>query len=125
MAKKSADDTKRKEKGIHWVSQTKKEMGKVPQAKSSTFLTDLIMLSKSMSPFSNTKNLKGFDGGVVELIQNGSPAYRCVIYTKDPGKIWVLHVKAKSAQGTDRQLIETVKQRLTALKDELRKNRRK
>ncbi len=45
----------------------------------------------------------------------GSPAVRVVFTTKENGKLHILHVCKKTAEGTDQALIRTVELRLKAL----------
>ncbi len=63
--------------------------------------------------------LDGIGSGVVELKINGSPAYRCVYVTKYMNAVIVLHSFEKTANGTDRQAMKVVTQRLKELKAEL------
>ncbi|WP_354270804.1 type II toxin-antitoxin system RelE/ParE family toxin [Escherichia coli] len=52
----------------------------------------------------------------MELKINGSHAYRCVYYTKSPGKVVVLRFFKKTTNGPARKDLEVVKQRLKNLK---------
>lgn len=45
----------------------------------------------------------------------GSPAVRVVYTTKEDGKLHILHVCKKTAEGTDQELIRTVELRLKAM----------
>lgn len=59
--------------------------------------------------------------GAIELIINGSPAYRCVYIAKYADTVVVLHSFVKTTNGTDRHAMEVAEDRLKELKSELRK----
>lgn len=56
----------------------------------------------------------------VELIINGSPAYRCVYIAKYDDLVVVLHSFTKTSNRTDRHAMGVAKERLQMLKIELR-----
>lgn len=102
-----------------------KELRKTPETKRDRFLTSLSLMARNLNPTCTVSPLGGLGKGVYELKQNGSPAWRCIYYTDVPGKIVVVHVTDKSTEGPDRQIANMVKERLKALKDELKANRNK
>jgi len=53
--------------------------------------------------------------GVIELIENGSPAFRCVYCAKHGDKVYVLHAFTKTTNGVDKAAMETVKERYKAM----------
>ncbi|NVZ25253.1 type II toxin-antitoxin system RelE/ParE family toxin [Pseudomonas gingeri] len=111
------DTTAKPEKKIEFFpdSAVEKEFKKLPEKQRDRFLQDLMMIAKGLPPTCKVKNLKGMEKGVSELIINGSPAFRCVYYTKLDGRIVVVHATEKTAEGRDSQIINVVTTRLTRL----------
>jgi len=72
----------------------------------------LTAVQYDQTPTLTLKHLNVSGGSAIELIINGRPAYRLVYTTKVPGKVYILFAGKKTAQGTDRSLIETVEARL-------------
>jgi phage-related protein len=96
-----------------------KEMAKeVPDAHREAFLTSLEFQCNGFDPLLKFTHLTDVGSGVIELKRNGSPAYRCVYYSKLPGHIVVLHVTAKTTNGSDAQLKRTAKKRLKDVLDD-------
>lgn len=58
--------------------------------------------------------------GAIELIINGSPAYRCVYIAKYADMVVVLHSFVKTTNRTDRHAMAVAEDRLKELKRELR-----
>ena len=58
--------------------------------------------------------------GVIEMIINGSPAYRCIYIAKYADTIFVLHSFVKTTNRTDRHAM-AVAETVEELKRELRK----
>jgi phage-related protein len=56
----------------------------------------------------------------VELIINGSPAFRCIYVAKYAGLVVVLHSFIKTTNGVDRKAMAVAQARLKELKIELR-----
>lgn len=79
-------------------------------------LGSLDMVAHGLDPSMKSKKIEGHGPGLFELVKNGSPAYRCVYYTKIPGKVIVLFAGVKTATGGDKHLIDTVVERLKAVK---------
>ena len=79
-------------------------------------LGSLDMVAHGLEPLMTSKPIKGHGPGIFELVKNGSPAYRCVYYTGIPGRVIVLFAGVKTATGGDKHLIDTVVERLKAVK---------
>lgn len=95
-----------------------KELKAIPKQKRDKFLLDLSMMAKGLPPISKVTYLTGLGNGVFELKINGSPAWRCIYYTKISGKIVVVHVTDKTTNGRDSQIANVVEERLKALKQQ-------
>ena len=52
---------------------------------------------------------------MVELIENGSPAYRAVYCVKYLDTVYMLHAFTKTANGVDRKAMSTVEERYKML----------
>lgn len=90
-----------------------KEMTRdTPDIHRESFLASLEFLCNGFDPLLTFTHLTDVGSGVIELKRNGSPAYRCVYYSKLPGHIVVLHVTVKTTNGSDAQLKRTAKKRL-------------
>lgn len=85
------------------------------------FGKDLMRVQYSGSPELAIKQLSSVGAGVIELIINGSPAYRCIYIAKYADTIFVLHSFIKTTNGTDRHAMAIAEDRLKELKRELRK----
>lgn len=79
------------------------------------FSNDLRRVRLGMDPISRFKVLKGKWSGVVELIENGSPAFRTVQCAKHMDTVFVLHAFSKTTNGVDRKAIATVEDRHKAM----------
>ena len=95
----------------------KKELLAVPDRHRDRFLNSLALMAKRLPPTCDVKQLHSIDRDIYELIINGKPAWRCIIYTGDPGKIVVMHATDKTTNGSDRQIVNVVKARLKAWRD--------
>lgn len=93
----------------------KKDLKKLPERFIIQVLESLENVRHGMDPGMKFEHLDACGPGVIELKKNGSPAYRCVYYTKVPGKVIVLYAGAKTATGRDKKLLETVADRLKTL----------
>lgn len=65
--------------------------------------------------------LDSVGAGVIELIKNGSPAFRCIYVAKYQDAVIVLHAFAKTTNGVDRQAMKVAEQRLKELLAEMKK----
>jgi len=91
-----------------------------------SFMQQLDRVSYGKDPTIKIEHLAESVGpGAIELKENGSPAYRCVYYNKEPGKVWVLHAFVKTTNQSDQKNLATAKGRLKALKATLKKGKPK
>lgn len=95
-----------------------KEYKDLPADIQDEFGKDLRRIQYGQDPELPIKHLEG--AGVIELIINGSPAFRCVYVAKYMDSVIVLHSFTKTTNGVDRQAMKVVEQRLKELKAELR-----
>lgn len=84
------------------------------------FAYDLRRVQSGADPVSAFKVLKGKWSGVIELIENGSPAYRTVYCAKHLDTVFVLHAFAKTTNGPDRKAMKTVEERYKAMMERVR-----
>ncbi|TBY57297.1 type II toxin-antitoxin system RelE/ParE family toxin [Rhizobium leguminosarum bv. viciae] len=100
-----------------------KAMKALPKEIALQFATDLQRVQEGKSPLSDFKHLKGIgQGGVIELIElieNGSPAYRAVYCAKYEDTVFVLHAFTKTTNGVDRTAMKTVEERYKAMMAEV------
>lgn len=101
---------------IVFVGSALKDLKALPQVVRDAFAVALTAAQHNQVPTLDFKHLHVSKGNsAIELKINGRPAYRVVYTTKAPGKVHVLYAGKKTAQGTDRQLIETVEARLKSI----------
>ncbi len=101
--------------------QAEKELRDLPDLRKDTFQLDLDLLCAGEQPVSPLKHLDALGPGVYQLMINGRPAYRCVVYLKVPGEVLVVYAGKKTTNGVDRQLQSTVAERLKAYKAQQKK----
>jgi phage-related protein len=75
------------------------------------FLNDLNFVAAGKNPRSAFKPLQSIGPGVIELIENGSPAYRLMYCAKHLDPVYVLHAFTKTTNGVDRAAMATVEKR--------------
>lgn len=81
------------------------------------FGTDLNAVQQGKDPFSSHKVLTESVGpGAIELIENGSPAYRAVYCVKYLDTVFVLHAFDKTTNGVDRKEMATAAKRYKEMK---------
>lgn len=85
------------------------------------FGKDLMRVQYSADPELAIKQLSSVGAGVIELIINGSPAYRFIYIAKYADTIFVIHSFVKTTNRTDRHAMAVAEDRLKELKRELRK----
>jgi phage-related protein len=113
-------------KPIRFVnSAAKKALLKLPDAVKIDFLNDLTFVAAGKEPRSPSKHLPELGAGVVELIENGSPAYRAVYCAKYLDTVFILHAFTKTTNGVDRKAMDTVKQRYKEMMQIVREETRK
>lgn len=82
------------------------------------FGTDLNAVQQGKDPFSPHKVLTESVGpGAIELIENGSPAYRAIYCVKYLGTVFVLHAFEKTTNGVDRKEMATAAKRYKEMKE--------
>jgi phage-related protein len=67
-------------------------------------------------PFKPLKNLGKNIKGVMELVVNGSPAYRVVYVAKYNNTVYLLHAFTKTTDGVDKPAMEVVVNRYKEIK---------
>lgn len=81
------------------------------------FGTDLNAVQQGKDPFSEHKVLTETVGpGAIELIENGSPAYRAVYCVKYLDTVFVLHAFEKTTNGVDHKEMATAAKRYKEMK---------
>jgi len=85
------------------------------------FGKDLMRVQYGGDPELAIKQLSSIGAGAIELIINGSPAFRCIYIAKYADTIFVLHSFVKTTNRTDRHAMAVAEDRLKELKRELRK----
>jgi phage-related protein len=81
------------------------------------FGTDLNAVQQEKDPFSAHKVLTETVGpGAIELIENGSPAYRAVYCVKYLDTVFVLHAFEKTTNGVDHKEMVTAGKRYKEMK---------
>jgi phage-related protein len=81
------------------------------------FGADLHAVQQGKAPFSAHKVLSETVGpGAIELIENGSPAFRAVYCCKYLDTVFVLHAFEKTTNGVDRKAMATTVKRYQEMK---------
>lgn len=81
------------------------------------FGVDLNAVQQGKKPFSAHKVLTDSVGpGAIELIENGSPAYRAVYCVKYLDTVFILHAFEKTTNGVDQKEMATAAKRYKELK---------
>src|SRR5262249_9017894 len=76
------------------------------------FGADLQAVQNDMRPFSKFKQIQESVGpGAIELIENGSPAYRAVYCAKYLNTVFILHAFEKTTNGVDHKEMRTARER--------------
>ena len=84
------------------------------------FGLDLQAVADGQKPFSNFKDISSSVGaGAIELIENGSPAYRAVYCAKYLNILYVLHAFEKTCEGVDKKAMDTAEARYKMMKKEI------
>lgn len=103
-------------------SAAEREYKDLPEDIQDEFGKDLRRVQFEQGPELPIKQLtESVGAGAIELIINGSPAYRCVYIVKYADTVFVLHSFVKTTNTTDRHAMAVAKHRLKELKIELRK----
>ncbi|MCM2377865.1 type II toxin-antitoxin system RelE/ParE family toxin [Pseudomonas marginalis] len=101
-----------KAKKLRILKQVFKEFEGIPVRHRNTFMRSLEAVQYGLDPFLKITHL---ESGAIELKINGSPAFRCIYYTKLAGEVVVVHVTAKTTNGHDSQIANVVKERIKTL----------
>jgi phage-related protein len=98
-----------------------REYKKLPATIQDEFGKDLRRIQYGCEPELAIKHLtESVGNGAVELIINGSPAFRCIYIAKYADLVVVLHSFIKTTNGVDRKAMAVAQARLKELKVELR-----
>jgi phage-related protein len=98
----------------------------VPTHIQKQFGTDLNAVQQGQDPFSLHKVLSESVGpGAIELIENGSPAFRAVYCCKYLNTVFVLHAFEKTTNGVDQKEMDTAKARYKELKQRVDAERKR
>lgn len=90
------------------------------------FGVDLNAVQQDEAPFSAHKTLTDTVGpGAVELIENGSPAFRAIYCCKYLDTVFVLHAFEKTTNGVDRKELATAKARYKEMKRKVEAERKR
>jgi phage-related protein len=88
----------------------KRDFLNLPEEVMSQFGSDLNAVQQGEKPFSDFKNVSGSVGtGAIELVENGSPAYRAVYCAKYLDTVYILHAFTKTTNGVDQAQMDTAK----------------
>lgn len=96
-------------KAFKFVSDAAKRAYKaLPEDVQHQFGVDLNAVQQGQRPYSGIKDVSDSVGkGAVELIENGSPAYRAVYCAKYLDTVFILHAFTKTTNGHDHHALET------------------
>ncbi|QOH73285.1 type II toxin-antitoxin system RelE/ParE family toxin [Pseudomonas juntendi] len=99
-----------------------REYKELPKDVQDDFGKDLRRIQYGQDPVRPFKSLtESVGAGAIELIINGSPAFRCVYVTKFADMVVVLHSFVKTTNRSDRHAMQVAQERMKELKHELRK----
>ncbi|MEY8251327.1 MAG: type II toxin-antitoxin system RelE/ParE family toxin [Colwellia sp.] len=89
------------------------------------FTLDLNAIAQDERPYSDFKDISGSVGkGAIELIENGSPAFRVVYCVKYLGTVFVLHAFTKTTNGVDKPAMDTAAKRYKDMMEEVNRVKR-
>ena len=97
-----------------------REYKDLPEDVQDEFGKDLRRIQYGQDPELDIKPLTTVGAGAIELIINGSPAFRCVYVAKYADMVVVLHSFVKTTNGTDRHAMQVADDRMKEFKQELR-----
>lgn len=90
----------------------KKAFLSLPDEVRKQFAADLQAVQSGKPPFSAFKDISASVGaGSIELIENGSPAYRVVYCAKFLNTVYILHAFTKTCNGVDQAAMKTAAKR--------------
>ena len=110
------------EKKFEFVSEAAKRAYKaLPDEIQKQFGTDLNAVQQGKRPFSSFKDVSSSVGqGTIELIENGSPAYRALYCTKYLDTVYILHAFEKTTNHVDQKEMDTAKNRYKEMTAQVR-----
>ncbi len=91
-----------------------RELNKLPKSAKEDFAKALFDVQQGRTPsmeFKPLNNLGKNIKGVIELIINGSPAYRTVYVAKFNNTVYLLHAFTKTTNGVDKKAMDVVVKR--------------
>lgn len=98
----------------------KREFLDLPKPIQRQFGADLQAVQAGLAPFSRWKHLTETVGiGAVELIENGSTAYRTVYCAKFGETVFILHSFTKTTNGVDRKAMALARERYRLMQKRL------
>lgn len=113
----------RKTKPISWIKGARKDFEAFPTPVQDEALRALTVAAEGLKA-DNVKPIKGFDGGVMEIVlKHRGDAFRVVYAAQIGTEIWVIHAfqkKSKTGIKTPQSEIDLVHERLKRLKEALR-----
>lgn len=114
-------------KKFEFISEAAKRAYKaLPKAIQQQFGADLNAVQQDKEPFSAHKSISSTVGaGAIELIENGSPAYRAIYCCKYLDTVYVLHAFEKTTNGVDRKELSTAKARYKEMKQKVDAERKR
>ncbi len=99
-----------------------REYKDLPKDVQDDFGKDLRRIQYGQDPERPIKSLtESVGAGAIDLIINGSPAFRCVYVAKFADMVVVLHSFVKTTNRSDRHAMQVAEERMKELKQELRK----
>ena len=108
---------------ISWIKAARKAFDDFPEAARIEAATTLGIAAEGRKA-DNAKPLKGFDGGVFEIVlRHRGDAFRVVYAVQIEADLWVIHAfqkKSKTGIKTPQAEIDLVRERLKRLKEMLR-----
>ncbi len=126
MKKQDEQKTNKKQKemkGFAFVNQqAKRDFLALPEDMLDAFGSDINAVQQGLRPYSQFEDLSNTIGaGVIELKQNGSPAFRVVYCAKYQNIVYVLAAFTKTTNGVDRPAMRTVAERYKEMMASIRR----
>ena len=111
-----------KEKKFAFVTEAaKRAYLALPREIQKQFGVDLNAVQQDKRPFSSFKDVSSSVGqGTIELIENGSPAYRALYCAKYLDTVYILHAFEKTTNQVDRPEMDTAKGRYKEMMEQVR-----
>ncbi|WP_331375565.1 type II toxin-antitoxin system RelE/ParE family toxin [Sinorhizobium chiapasense] len=101
-----------------------KDFRALPKEIQRQFGLDLTAVQHGGVPFSAYKHIqKSVGPGAIELIENGSPAYRAVYCAKFEDTVYLLHAFTKTTNGVDKKAMNTASERYKEMLRQIKENK--